>query len=58
MRKFIYVFSEEACSALVAEGYTLLKSDKKNNMFVFENKSELHFAIDDIEYLFSDTLTF
>ena len=43
---------------LLGKNYTLLKSDSKNKMFVFENKAELNFDAADIEYILSDTLTF
>lgn len=58
MKRFIYVFSEDARDVLLAKGYGLLKSDAKNGMFVFENRNDLCFALDSVEHLLSDTLTF
>lgn len=40
-------------------GYNLLKSDLNNSVFVFENKINLNFELDEnIQYVLSDTLTF
>lgn len=40
-------------------GYNLLKVDKANSIFIFENKTELNFELDtDMQYILSDTLTF
>lgn len=58
MSKFVYVFDESARDALLAEDYTLLKHDKKNNIYVFENKSGQHVNFSNIVYTLSDTLTF
>lgn len=58
MQKFLYVFTEEDKNALIAAGYFLLKSDKANNIYVFENREKECFALDKSEHLFSDTLTF
>lgn len=58
MQKFLYVFTEADKNALIAAGYFLLKSDKSNNIYVFENREKECFALDESEHLFSDTLTF
>jgi hypothetical protein len=57
-RKFIYVFSKEYRDVLLANEYKLLKSDTKNNIYVFENKSETKLSFEKIDYALSDTLTF
>jgi len=57
-RKFIYVFGKEYRDALLANEYKLLKSDTKNNIYVFENKSETKLSFEKIDYALSDTLTF
>lgn len=56
--KFIYVFDEESRDVLLANEYKLLKSDTKNNIYVFENKSETKLSFEKMDYVLSDTLTF
>ena len=58
MNRFIYVFGEESRDVLLANNYTLLKSDTKNNIYVFENKSETKLSFEKMNYALSDTLTF
>jgi len=58
MGRFIYVFSSEARDKLIQLGYALLKHDKRNNIFIFENNPELKFTSKNIEFALSDTLTF
>lgn len=58
VNKFIYVFTKDAFDKLSESGYQLLKADKINSIYVFENKQNVKFALADKEYLFSDTLTF
>lgn len=38
MGLFIYVFDEKAKKDLQKRGYTLLKEDRKNQIWIFENK--------------------
>ena len=42
----------------MSAGYTLLKSDKKNCIFVFENRNDLNFDLLGSDYVISNTLTF
>lgn len=56
--KFIYVFGEESRDVLLANEYKLLKSDARNNIYVFENKSETKLSLKKMDYALSDTLTF
>lgn len=56
--KFIYVFGEKARDVLLINGYKLLKNDTKNNIYVFENKSEMKLSFEKMDYALSDTLTF
>ena len=56
--KFIYVFGEESRDVLLADEYKLLKSDTRNNIYVFENKSETKLSFEKMDYALSDTLTF
>lgn len=58
MKKFIWVFTEEARDKLLQDNYILIKSDLKNNIFIFENKKEMSFALSSVSYILSDTLTF
>lgn len=54
--KFIYVFDEETRDALIAKNYKLMSS--RNGMYVFQNKFDINFAMNDIHCVYSDTLTF
>lgn len=54
--KFIYVFDDETRDELIAKNYRLINS--KNGMYIFENKVDVNFAMNDIHCVYSDTLTF
>ena len=56
--KFIYVFSSEAKERLQNAGFTLLKEDPRNSIYVFGMNNTLNFALADVSYIESDTLTF
>lgn len=57
--RFIYVMNSKDKDKLEALGYNLLKEDTNNSIFVFENKMNLNFELDEeIQYVLSDTLTF
>lgn len=57
--RFIYVMNSNDRDKLESLGYNLLKSDLNNSVFVFENKINLNFELDEnIQYVLSDTLTF
>ncbi len=58
MEKFLYVFSKEARDRLLAANYSLLKSDEKNEVYVFVNQMDETFALADISCIRSNTLTF
>lgn len=58
MEKFIYVFSKSARDTLLAANYTLLKSDEQNEVYVFANQMDMTFALADISFIRSNTLTF
>ena len=47
MEKFLYVFSKEDRDLLIADGYTLLKSDDKNDLYVFVNQTNMNFDLID-----------
>lgn len=57
MNKFIYVFSVADKNELLASGFTLLKADKENNIYVFLSNPHLFFS-DDIRVFQSSILTF
>lgn len=56
--KFIYVFSTEDRDKLVKAGLTLLKEDTNNSIYVFGKNNSLTFALADVSYVETDTLTF
>ena len=56
--KFIYVFSKKDKETLQKAGFILLKEDERNDMYVFNRNDTLTFALADMSYLTSDTLTF
>lgn len=58
MEKFLYVFNKEARDRLLEANYTLLKSDEKNETYVFANQMDMTFALADISYVRSNTLSF
>ncbi len=58
MEKFLYVFSKSARDSLLAAGYTLLKSDEQNEVYVFANQMDMTFDLADISFIRSNTLTF
>lgn len=58
MEKFLYVFSKDNRDLLIAAGYTLLKSDDKNDLYVFVNQANLIFDLADINFVRSNVLTF
>lgn len=58
MFMFIYVFSTQDRDKLLSKNYNLLKSDERNNIYVFENNNQLVFDNSDMKFVFSDMLTF
>ena len=58
MKHFIYVFSEDDKTTLLKSNYKLVKEDKNQNVYVFENKDRLLFDFNQIKYVQSDILTF
>lgn len=58
MERFLYVFDAEARDELLASGFELLKSDKKNDIYVFANRMDMAFELADISFVRSNTLTF
>lgn len=58
MEKFLYVFSKDNRDLLIAAGYTFLKSDDKNDLYVFVNQANLAFDLADMYFVRSNVLTF
>ena len=58
MEKFIYVDTEEDRDAMIARGYTLLKSDPVGHIYIFINDGTAPFVLDGIKYTTGDILTF
>lgn len=58
MEKFLYVFSKEVRDRLLAANYTLLKSDEKNETYVFANQVDMTFDLANTSFVRSNTLTF
>ena len=52
------MFDADAKNKLLAMQFMMLKSDDKNNVYIFVNDDNENFAVDDIPYMISDTLTF
>lgn len=58
MEKFLYVFDKESRDELLVAGFQLLKSDTKNEIYVFANRMDMAFELADISFVRSNTLTF
>lgn len=62
--RFVYVMKKEDKDQMVAMGYSLIKEDKRNHIWVFENKDVTTFASEDeitnagVSFVLSDMLTF
>lgn len=60
--KFIYVMDKRAKKELLKKGFALLKEDKNNSIWVFENKYADADACCDLDlecrHILSDVLTF
>lgn len=57
--KFIYVLSPETRDEMIAAGYVLLKEDKFNKIWVFENSDPRNYSLDfDFPHVMSNILTF
>lgn len=59
--KFLYVFNESDRDFLIKNGYTEIKSDKAKNIYIFDNKSNMHFQLHEdnpeIEFVATDMMT-
>lgn len=57
-KMFLYVTDVESKNKLIARGYLLLKSNERENIWVFANQKLAKFDNSDIKYVVSDVLTF
>lgn len=60
--KFIYAIDEEAASFFRERGYLMIKEDRVNSIWIFENRKETTFSLpdgwpDDAKFVLSDQLT-
>lgn len=58
MSKFIYVFTKDDKTKLLNHNYKLLKTDDENGIYIFKNKDQMCFDENEIDFVFSNTLTF
>lgn len=58
MKKFIYVYTEDARDKMEAAGYSLLKEADGVYVFLNESGTGMNFSKPDVSYILSDTLTF
>ncbi len=62
--RFVYVMSKTDKDKMIAMGYALIKEDKNNHIWVFENRDVTSFASEDeitkagVSFVLSDMLTF
>lgn len=62
--RFVYVMKKEDKDKMVAMGYSLIKEDRRNHIWVFKNKDVTTFASEDeitnagVSFVLSDMLTF
>lgn len=60
-KKFIYVFSRKDADTLLTLGYSLMREDEKQDIYIFlaKDPSAQTFSLDtDMQYCMSDTLMF
>ncbi len=62
--RFVYVKSEQDRDLMLALGYALMKEDKRNHIWIFQNKNDIAFDSDGkldnvgVKFVLSNTLTF
>ena len=62
--RFVYVKSEQDRDLMLALGYDLMKEDKRNHIWIFQNKNDIAFDSDGkldnvgVKFVLSNTLTF
>ena len=61
MDKFIYVFDIKDADILIKAGYSLLRRDEINNIYIFVNEDRVNFNFSenpDIKYTTNNVLSF
>ena len=62
--RFVYVMKKEDRDKMITMGYSLIKEDKQNHIWVFANKDVTTFSSEDeitdagVSFVLSDMLTF
>lgn len=56
--KFICVFSEESKNELLEAGFILLREDEYNSIYIFHDDPSKSYALVDISFIRSDSLSF
>ncbi len=57
--KFIYVLNEQLKDKLITKGFHLIKENKVNHMWIFENSQNFSFDSENKgQYILSNSLTF
>lgn len=56
--RFLYVFNVADRDKLLSLGYTLLTDSHDGKVFIFANKAECTFSLDDLDYVTSDIISF
>lgn len=57
MEQFIYVFDRASRDKLLGDGYTMIQSDDKKNIYVFLNRPEILFTLDGAASIQTNTIS-
>lgn len=55
---FVYVFSQSDAEDLLDAGFTLMLVVESLGAYLFENNKDIGFDWDNVEHIFTDTLSF
>lgn len=55
---FVYVFSQSDAEELLDAGFNLMVVSGPPGMYLFENNKDIGFDWDNMEHIFTDTLSF
>lgn len=58
MDKFIYTFNPEAKEKLLSAGFVLIKEDTANSVYIFLNNDTVNYALSEISYITSNSISF
>ena len=56
--QFIYVFSRQDRDTLLRAGFLMLREDEPNCVFVFKTDDRLSYALTEMSYIRSDSMSF